>query len=116
MGAAAVALARAVDYAGAGTVESLLDADKRFYFMEMNTQLQVGVQPVAEDVTGADLVEWQIRVACGERFTRQQSDIRFSGHAIEARLCAEDPANRFCQEPGASLCGSRQQACAPITR
>jgi geranyl-CoA carboxylase alpha subunit len=89
MGAAAVALAKAVNYVGAGTIEFLLDAEKNFYFMEMNTRLQVE-HPVTEAITGIDLVEWQIRVARGERFTRQQSDIRFHGHAIEARLCAED--------------------------
>jgi len=89
MGTAAVALAKAVSYVGAGTIEFLLDAEKNFYFMEMNTRLQVE-HPVTEAITATDLVEWQLRVARAERFTRQQSDIRFHGHAIEARLCAED--------------------------
>jgi len=99
MGDAAVALAKAVNYVGAGTIEFLLDADNNFYFMEMNTRLQVE-HPVTEAITGIDLVEWQLRVARGERFSRQQSDIRFHGHAIEARLCAEDPAQDFLPQSG----------------
>jgi geranyl-CoA carboxylase alpha subunit len=99
LGAAAVALGKAVNYMGAGTVEFLLDGARNYYFMEMNTRLQVE-HPVTEAIAGIDLVEWQLRVAMGERFTRQQSDIRFRGHAIEARLCAEDPAADFLPQAG----------------
>jgi geranyl-CoA carboxylase alpha subunit len=98
-GSAAVALARAVNYVGAGTVEFLLGDDGQFYFMEMNTRLQVE-HPVTEATTGFDLVAWQIRIARGERFTRTQSDIRFRGHAIEARLCAEDASRNFLPQAG----------------
>jgi geranyl-CoA carboxylase alpha subunit len=99
MGDAATAAAKAIGYVGAGTVEFIAEQDGTFYFMEMNTRLQVE-HPVTEAITGADLVEWQLRVAMGERFTKQQSDIHFSGHAIEARLCAEDPADNFLPQAG----------------
>ena len=99
MGEQAVALARAVDYASAGTVEFIVDGDKNFYFLEMNTRLQVE-HPVTELITGIDLVEQMIRVAAGEKLTIQQKDIKLNGWAIESRLYAEDPYRNFLPSIG----------------
>jgi 3-methylcrotonyl-CoA carboxylase alpha subunit len=108
MGEAAVAAARAVNYVGAGTVEFIVEqrdnkatgqVDMHFFFMEMNTRLQVE-HPVTEAVTGLDLVEWQLRVAIGEPLPLKQEQIKLTGHAIEARICAENPDNNFLPATG----------------
>jgi 3-methylcrotonyl-CoA carboxylase alpha subunit len=122
MGEAAVAAARAVNYVGAGTVEFIVEQpggydhpeQMKFYFMEMNTRLQVE-HPVTEAITGLDLVEWQLRVAAGEPLPLQQDQLRLNGHAIEARICAENPDNQFLPATG-TLAVYRKPAHAAFER
>jgi acetyl-CoA carboxylase biotin carboxylase subunit len=99
MGKCAVMVAKACDYVGAGTVEFLLDENKNFYFLEMNTRLQVE-HPVTELITGIDLVKEQIKVAQGEKLSFKQEDLKINGHAMEVRVYAEDPANNFLPDIG----------------
>jgi acetyl-CoA carboxylase, biotin carboxylase subunit len=100
MGEVAVRVAQAAGYANAGTVEFLVDAEKDFYFLEMNTRLQVE-HPVTELITGLDLVQLQIRIAAGEKLPFKQEDVQLRGHAIECRVYAEDPDNNYFPSPGA---------------
>jgi acetyl-CoA carboxylase biotin carboxylase subunit len=99
IGEAALKIARAVNYSNAGTLEFLADQSGQFYFLEMNTRLQVE-HPVTEWVTGVDLVRWQIRIAAGEPLTLRQEDIHWNGSAVECRVYAEDPENNFFPSPG----------------
>jgi len=99
MGDAAVAIGKAINYSGAGTIEFLVDNDMSFYFLEMNTRIQVE-HPVTELTTGIDIVEEQLYIASGEKLRLNQNDLRQTGHAIECRIYAEDPANNFLPSPG----------------
>ena len=99
MGKLAVKFAQSIGYYSAGTIEFILDEDGSYYFMEMNTRIQVE-HPVTEMITGVDLIEWQIRIAMGEKLKLKQKDIKFKGWAIECRVNTEDPQNRFTPQTG----------------
>ena len=98
----ALRIAKAVDYFGAGTVEFIMDQEENFYFLEMNTRVQVE-HPVTEMITGIDIVKWMIRIASGEKLPFKQSAIKMQGHALECRVYAEDPATNFLPSPGAVI-------------
>lgn len=108
MGEAAINVAKSVGYYGAGTVEFIMDEKKNFYFLEMNTRLQVE-HPVTEEITGLDLVQLQIKIAQGEKIPFKQEDLSINGHAIEVRVYAEDPANNFLPDIGTLQTYSRPQ-------
>lgn len=103
MGKAAIQAANSIGYVGAGTIEFLLDKNNDFYFMEMNTRLQVE-HPVTEMITRQDLVEWQLKIACREHLPLKQEELNIDGHAIEVRIYAEDPENQFLPSTGKLLC------------
>jgi propionyl-CoA carboxylase alpha chain len=108
MGQAAINVAKSCGYYGAGTVEFIMDENKNFYFLEMNTRLQVE-HPVTEEITGLDLVKLQIKIAEGEPLPFKQSDLKFNGHAIEVRVYAEDPSNNFLPDIGTLITYKRPQ-------
>lgn len=99
MGNLAVKFAKEIGYYSAGTIEFILDEDGSYYFMEMNTRIQVE-HPVTEMITGVDLIEWQMKIALGERLTLRQEDVKINGWAIECRINTEDPQNRFSPQTG----------------
>ena len=99
MGRDAVKLAKSINYEGAGTIEFLVDEEQNYYFIEMNTRIQVE-HGVTEEVTGIDLVKEQLLIASGEKLSFEQKDIKFIRHAIECRVCAEDPSRNFAPCPG----------------
>jgi acetyl-CoA carboxylase biotin carboxylase subunit len=115
MGKAAIKAAEAADYENAGTIEFLVDAKGNYYFIEMNTRIQVE-HPVTEEVTGIDLIKQQILVANGEKLDFDQGDITFNKHAIECRINAEDPARNFAPPPApsGSITPRAATACASI--